>query len=73
MRCSILVLTAFLVLLGPYIVAQEEEDYRRGMDTSDLQREHVEVAGGENLWSYLTFLVIGLGTVYFVFRGNKRA
>ncbi len=32
-----------------------------------------EGGGKKNLWAYMVFIALGMLTVYFVFRGNKRA
>jgi len=44
-----------------------------GIDNSEVPSTNVEPVGGANLWSYMIFIIGTLVTVYFVFRGNKRA
>ena len=71
MRVILSLCIVLCIALAPFASAQEPP--RPGINPSRVSREPTEVAGGENLWSYMLFMIAGLGAVYFVFRGNKRA
>ena len=71
MRVVLLLCIVSCVVLAPFASAQEAP--RRGVGPVDMSRRQVGPAGGKNLWGYMLFMILGLGTVYIVFRGNKRA
>jgi hypothetical protein len=71
MRVVLLLCMFLCIVLAP--IASAQEPPRPGINPASVTREPTEVAGGENLWSYMLFMFAGLGTVYLVFRGNKRA
>ena len=71
MRVTLLVCIVFCIMLTTLASAQDR--IQRGIDRSNLPSSEVETVGGKNLWSYIIFIVAGLVTVYFAFRGNKRA
>jgi len=62
-----LLLVAFL-LVGAGIAAAQDDD-ARGFGESDEGSS----PGRQNVWSYVIFFAFTLLTVYFAFRGNKRA
>lgn len=72
MRTALSLCVVLCIVMVSFASAQEDT-IERGIDRTDLQRREVETVGGENLWSYMLFMIAGLGTVYFTFRGNKRA
>lgn len=65
MRRIVPLLLVALVLTGAGIVNAQENDDEGGSPVSPR--------GRQNAWSYAIFFVFTLLTVYFVFRGNKRA
>ncbi len=72
MRVILSLCIALCIALAPFASAQEPSP-RPGVAPPSVSRDPAEAAGKENLWSYMLFMFAGLGAIYFVFRGNKRA
>ena len=68
MRTVVLVLLVALLLV---CATSAWGQRRRSRDAGD--DEESDGRGREQFWSYVIFFVFTLLTVYFVFRGNKRA
>lgn len=65
MRTVVPFLLVALVLTCAGVVSAQDYDDDGGSGASPQSKQ--------NLWSYVIFFVFTLLTVYFVFRGNKRA